>query len=141
MIKPNGAILIVSNIMRNIMASAAECETGGFFVNGQEGAHLRATLEEFGWKQHGPTPIVCDNTTAVGFANDTTKIKRSKSMDMRFYWIRDRVRQGQFTVHWQRSKVNLADYFTKHHPPTHHIAMRPTYLKVANYVGKPLRDI
>jgi hypothetical protein len=23
-------------------------------------------------------------------------------MDMRFYWIRDRVHQGQFIVHWRR---------------------------------------
>ena len=78
--------------------------------------------------------MVTDNSTADGFANDTTKMKRSKAMDMRFYWIQDRVKQGQFTVHWQRGKGNLADYFTKHHPPSHHMKVRPTYLQVAQLI-------
>ena len=52
-------------------------------------------------------------------------------MDMRFHWIQDRVKQGQFRVHWKRGTVNYADYHTKHHPPSHHIKMRPTHLQVA----------
>ena len=84
-----------------------------------------------GHPQPGPTPIQTDNTVADGIANDTVKIKQTKAMDMRFYWIRDRVRQGQFRVHWKRGNTNLADYFTKHHPPSHHIEVRPTYLQTA----------
>jgi hypothetical protein len=34
----------------------------------------------------------------VGVACDRGKIRRSKFMDMRFHWIRDRVRQEQFRV-------------------------------------------
>ena len=49
-------------------------------------------------------------------------------MDMRFYWIRDRVKQGQFKVLWQKGSTNLADYFTKHHPPSHHKTMRQIYI-------------
>ena len=49
-------------------------------------------------------------------------------MDMCFYWIKDQVNQGHFQVHWSKCDINLADYFTKHHPPTHHIHMQPTYL-------------
>jgi hypothetical protein len=81
-----------------------------------------------GHPQDGPTTIITDNSTANGFANATMKIKRSKAMDMRFYWIRDRVKQGQFKVLWQKGAMNLADYFTKHHPPSHHTAMRKIYL-------------
>jgi hypothetical protein len=47
---------------------------------------------------------------------------------MRFYWIRDRVRQGQFHVYWSKGSRNRADYFTKHHPASHHRAIRSTYL-------------
>ena len=126
--KPNGPIHVESRIMRNVMASASEAETGALFINGQEGAYIRNILAELGHPQPGPTRIVTDNSTAEGFANDTTKIKRSKAMDMRFYWIKDRVNQGQFEVHWSKGDNNLADYFTKHHPPAHHICMRPTYL-------------
>jgi hypothetical protein len=34
-------------------------------------------------------------------------------MDMRFHWVRDRVRQGQFNIQWRPGAVNLADFFTK----------------------------
>jgi hypothetical protein len=74
------------------------------------------------------TPIQVDNTTAVGFANSTIKQKRSKAIDMRFYWIQDRTRQGQFLVYWGPGTANIADYHTKHHSPTHHRLMRNTFL-------------
>jgi hypothetical protein len=34
------------------------------------------------------------NTTATGYSNGTIKQKRTKAMDMRFYWIKDRVNKG-----------------------------------------------
>jgi hypothetical protein len=83
-----------------------------------------------------PTPIVTDNLTAAGIANDTVKEKQSKAMEMRFYWIRDRVRQGQFVVYWQRGATNKADYFSKHHGTPHHRNKRYDYFKrptAANY--------
>ncbi len=36
--------------------------------------------------------------------------------------------QGQFVVNWTPGSVNLADYFTKHHPASHHKALRSIYL-------------
>ena len=54
-----------------------------------------------------------DNTTAEGLANDTVKQKRSKAIDMQFYWIRDQVCQGQqYHVYWRKAEFNRADYFT-----------------------------
>jgi hypothetical protein len=50
-------------------------------------------------------------------------------MDMRFYWIRNGIDQGQYIVHWKPGKTIQADYFTKHHPPSHHQALRYTYLQ------------
>ena len=52
-------------------------------------------------------------------------------MDMRFYWIKDRVQQKQFIIYWAPGAENLADYFTKHHPASHHRQIRSTYLKPA----------
>jgi hypothetical protein len=69
-----------------------------------------------------------DNTTATGYSNGTIKQKRTKAMDIRFYWIKDRVKQGQFNVYWGPGYQNLADYFTKHHSPAHHQRMRETYI-------------
>jgi hypothetical protein len=122
----NGAISVPCKILKAILASAAEAELAGLFVNGQEAVPERITLEELGHPQ-GPTPIATDNGTALGIANDSIKQKRSKSMDMRFYWIRDRVRQGQFFIYWRPGKSNYGDYFSKHHPTKHHRRMRPVY--------------
>ena len=77
-----------------------------------------------------PTVIVTDNNTAVGIANDTIKQKQSKAMDMRFYWIRDRTRQGQFHIIWKSGKLNKANYFTKHFPGKFHQEIRSSYLHV-----------
>jgi hypothetical protein len=114
------------------MASASEAKTGALFHNGQETAHIRQILKELDREQSQPTHITTDNSTADGFANDQIKIKQSKAMDMRFYWIQDRVSQGQFIVHWQKGSDNLANYFTKHHPPAHHILMRSTCIHTSN---------
>jgi hypothetical protein len=80
-----------------------------------------------GWPQPA-TPIQTDNLCAKGIIYDTVKQRRSKAIDMRFYWLRDCVRQGQFRVHWKKGSDNYADYFTKHHSPAHHRQMRGTYL-------------
>ena len=109
------------------MASATEAEMGGLFYNAKDGAMLRTVLEEMGHPQ-GATPIQTDNTCAAGIVNATVKQRRSKAIDMRFYWVRDRVNQGQFLVHGRRGADNLADYFTKHHSPAHHRLMRSRYL-------------
>ena len=49
-------------------------------------------------------------------------------MDMRFYWVRDRVNQGQFIIYCRPGVANLDDYFTKHQPPSYHIKVRHHYV-------------
>jgi hypothetical protein len=69
-----------------------------------------------------------DNTTATGNINGTIKQKRTNAMDMRFYWIKDRVNKGQIKIYWGPGFQNLADYFTKHHSPAHHRRIRYVYI-------------
>ena len=45
--------------------------------------------------------------------------------------MKDRIHQRQFNLKWAPGKFNLADYFTKHHPPWHHRKMRIKYLQKA----------
>jgi hypothetical protein len=115
----NGAIHITSVIVKHIMALAARAKLDRLFYNAQEACSFRTTLEELSYPQ-SPTAIQSDNKCANGIANDTVKQCCSKTMDMRFYWIRDRIQQMQFLVHWKPGLSNQADYFTKHHSPAHH---------------------
>ena len=94
------------------MTSAAEAELGAAFQNAQKGAQFRNTLIELGYPQQ-PTPILVDNTVAEGLASDTINAKRSKSMDVRFFWLRDRVKKAQFYMQHLKGKYNIADFFTK----------------------------
>jgi hypothetical protein len=123
----NGPVHVHCSIMPMIVSSAAEAETGGCYYNGKDAVPLRIALEEMGHPQPA-TPIECDNTTAVGILNDSVRQRRSKAMDMRFYWIKDRQQQGQFQLYWQPGTTNRSDYFTKHHSPAHHRIMRSHYI-------------
>jgi hypothetical protein len=41
----NGAILIISKVLKHVMSSAAEAEFGAVFINSKEGAVLCTALE------------------------------------------------------------------------------------------------
>jgi hypothetical protein len=43
----NGAILIISTVLKHVMSLAAEAEIGAVFINAKEGAVLRTALEEY----------------------------------------------------------------------------------------------
>ena len=124
--KNNWAIHIIAKIIKKVVSSAAEVETTGTFTNAKEAVPIKLTLGEMGHPQP-PTEITTDNLTASGILNKTFKQTRSKSIDMDYYWVRDRIAQKQFKVILERGVKNLANYFTRHHPPAHH-TKRPIYL-------------
>ena len=101
------------------MSSGAATKIGTTFLNAKDALPIRTTLEEIEHPQP-PTPMQVDNTTTVGFADDTIKHKRSKIIDLHFYWIRDCTRQGHFNIYWVPVITSLGNYHTKHHPSGHH---------------------
>ena len=119
-----GAVHVHSCILDVVVASDAECEYASLYSLARMDTWLRATATVLGYPQPA-TIIFCDNACAVGIATDTVKLNRTKSIDMRFHWIRDRVRQGQFVVEWHQGANNLADFFTKPLPVHIHQAILP----------------
>jgi hypothetical protein len=82
-----------------------------------------------------PTPVQTDNSTAEGIVNLRVQPKRTKAMDMRFHWLRDRgVNQKQFKFYMRPGTSMRADYWTKHHSPAHHCHMRKEILTPYNVV-------
>ena len=127
----NGAVLTITQIIDAVMSSAAEAELGALFINAKEAVHMRQILSEMGHPQPR-TPIQTDNKTANDLLTNQIMPKALKAMDMRFHWLRCRDAQGQFRYYWRPGTQNLADYFTKHHPASHHTAIRPTILTAVN---------
>eukprot|EP00957_Ditylum_brightwellii_P147778 11253923-Ditylum_brightwellii.AAC.1 len=72
----NRPLLVVSTILCNVMALAAEPELGTLFVNAKEAAALQVTLEELGHLQPA-TPIQMDNSTAYGIVNSSIQQQKS----------------------------------------------------------------
>jgi hypothetical protein len=114
----NGSVLCIRTVMD------ALCPYAALFIVGSEAASIRNTLADLAYYQQSATPIFCDNSCAVGIANDGVKQKRSRAMDLRFHWIGDRVRQCQFQVLWKAGQTNLADFFTKPLGPQRHLLLR-----------------
>ena len=95
-----------------VVASAAEAELAAGFQLAQIAVRLRNTLHDVGYPQQS-TLLLIDNTVAIGLANDSINKNRTNSMDMRFFWLRDRVQQNQFVVEHIPGQFNIADFFTK----------------------------
>lgn len=125
----NGPCLALSTIIPVVVSSVAEAEYAAVFMNAKEGASLRAILDSIGYPQP-TTDILCDNMCAVGLASDTVIPKKTKSIDMQFHWIRDRVRQQQFNVTWRQGAHNLADFFTKALPVHLHRDLMPFLVNI-----------
>jgi hypothetical protein len=122
-----GAIDYLSCIINTVVASAAEAEYAALFLVGREAICASQTLEDLGFPQRA-TLIICDNQCAVGIANRSVKQKRSKSINMRYHWIRDQVDLEAITIQWEPGATNLADFFTKNHPTKHHATMRNIFV-------------
>ena len=126
----NGAVHVLCKTIRGVPASAAEAETLGLFVNAHEAIPMITALEEMGHKQPlAGNPLETDNSTADGILKAQVRMKGSKAFDMRHHWLKDRVARKQFNLYWAPGKANRADYYSKHHPPSHHKIMRPQHLQ------------
>jgi hypothetical protein len=53
-------------------------------------------------------------------------------MEMRYFWVGDKVAQDMYTLSWHPGQENLADYQSKHHLGSHHQAVQTWYLHQDN---------
>jgi hypothetical protein len=109
-----------------VCSFVAEAEYAGLFAAARIATNERQILNDMGHPQP-PTPLYCDNEVAIGLATDTINLKMSKSLDMRFHWLRDRVRQGHFRILFVPGRYNTADFFTKALPVARHRTLAPFF--------------
>ena len=87
----NGAILIISHMIKTVVYSATEAELGALDINFCKDVPAQHTLEEMGQKQP-PTPVQTDNITALGVVKKRNE--KLKSMDMEIHLLYCRVIQS-----------------------------------------------
>ena len=127
----NGPIHSLCAILKFVASSAAEAELGALFLNAREAKIIRLILIELGHPQP-PTPIHIDNTTVVGIVNNTIKRQRSRSMEMRYFWLLDGEAQKYFKFHYHPGQENLGDFHTKAFTGKDTSHARPYYLHEYN---------
>ena len=112
--------------LKMVATAASEAELGAACANAKIGIATRRTLEEMGHPQVAAngTPLEMDNSTAHGIMHESINQKRSKAIDMRYYWLRDQLRLKLFNYYWQKGQLNIADYCSKHFPAPYHIEQK-----------------
>ena len=93
----NAPIYVLCQILKKVLPSESKAELAAMFENAQMAAIIRAILWDLGHKQP-PTPLRTDNKNAAGIFHDTFKQVQSRTVNMRFHWIRDRSNMGHFYV-------------------------------------------
>ena len=124
----NGPLECLTTVIPTVVASAAETEYASLFIGGKSLLPLRYTLDDMDCIQPS-TIIITDNIAAQSIANNTCKQRRSKSMDMRYHWIRDRVKLKDFKIIWRPGAESIADYLTKTQPVAMVLKMRKFFVK------------
>ena len=108
-----------------VVASVAEAEYAAAFGGGQVLVELTLTLTNLGHPQQSPPLLFVDNECAIGLATSSVRPKKSKSIDMRLDWIRERAGQNFFRLVFIPGLINPADFFTKILPIYRHISALP----------------
>jgi hypothetical protein len=123
----NASVHAESSGIPVIVSSAGEAELASAFGNAKIAHDERTILRNLGYPQP-PTPIYCDNECTIGLAHNALRKKQSKSMDLRWDWLRDRVAQNMFVLPYIRSLQNPADFFTKALPVHRHRELAPLFV-------------
>ena len=58
-------------------------------------------------------PVLCDNQSAIFVAENLVNNSRSKHIDIRYHFVREKVEEGILEISHVPTENNLADIFTK----------------------------
>jgi hypothetical protein len=79
-----------------VVVSVAEAEYAATFGGGQVLVELTLTLTNLGHPQQSTPLLFVDNECAIGLATSSVRPKKSKSIDMRLDWLKERASQKFF---------------------------------------------
>ena len=108
-----GAISWESTRQRTVALSTTEAEYMALTCATKEAVWLRQLLKDLGFPQRQATRIWEDNQGCIALARNPVHHKRSKHIDIRYHFIRERVQSSEIDPQYVPSRENLADIFTK----------------------------
>jgi hypothetical protein len=117
-----------SRRQKTVTNSSCEAEYIALSEASREALWLRQFLREIHFLKPGPTTVLCDNNGAKSLSSDPTHHSRSKHIDVRHHFVRERVEDGSIAVWRVPGHDNVADIFTKALP-------RPDFTRLRPFLG------
>ena len=90
----------------------------------QEAIHLRQLLNDLGYVQDKPTVIFEDNQGCIALTENPVFHRRTKHIDIRYHFIREKVASGEVVLKYVPTADQLADLLTKGLPKPRSMALR-----------------
>ena len=91
--KQYGLVYVFCQTIKKVVASASESETGGLYLGNRHGFPLCIVYIETRHPQpENGTSFEADTITAHGILTSNMSAKISKAFDMRYWWIKDRIK-------------------------------------------------
>lgn len=103
----------VSTKQRCVALSSCETEFMAATAAACQGIWLRNLLIQITGEKIGPVTLLIDNKSEIDLAKNPTFHGRSKHIDIRYHFIRERVEQGELIVEHVSSSNKKADVLTK----------------------------
>jgi ribA/ribD-fused uncharacterized protein len=110
-----------------VTLSSSEAEYVAASAAAQENIYLRSLLAGFNRTQHGPTAVWEDNAACILMSENPVNRERSRHVDVKFHFLRERVHLGEIKLFKCLGTQNVADALTKSLP-------RPAFAKHREYM-------
>jgi hypothetical protein len=108
-----GSVSWMSKLQPTVALSSAEAEYMAACAATQEAVYLRRLLEGLGFKQEGATLILEDNQGCIALSENPVHHQRTKHIDVRYHFVRERVESGEVKLVYVPTEHQLADLLTK----------------------------
>lgn len=96
-----------------VALSSTEAEYQAMAAAVQEAIYLRSVMKDFGYPVKEPTQIGEDNQSCIKMCHNPVMHKRSKHIDTKLHFIRERVENGEVGIHYIPTDDMTADILTK----------------------------
>jgi hypothetical protein len=108
-----GPVAFKSKLQQRVAGSSSEAEYVAASMATQEAIHLRQLLADLNQKQEGPTMIYEDNQGAIALSENPVHHQRTKHIDIRYHFVRERVESNEVKLVYVPTEDQLADLLTK----------------------------
>jgi transposase InsO family protein len=109
----SGPVSWKSQRQKSVALSALESEYVALSLATREATWTRNLLAEISSDYNDPIEIYCDNQGALSVAKNRRTDSRTKHIDVRYHYTRDKVEDGTISLNYCATEFMPADYLTK----------------------------